>query len=86
MKGNENCRYRKLLIGLGWVVVWQLLALWVDNPLLLSTPGQTVWKLLILLKKPDFYRAVGSTLLRISAGAMCGFLAAAVLAAGSSPR
>ncbi len=83
MKGNENCRYRKLLIGLGWVVVWQLLALWVDNPLLLSTPGQTVWKLLILLKKPDFYRAVGSTLLRISAGAMCGFLAAAVLAAGS---
>ena len=76
-------RGRRLAIWLGWILFWQFLALVAGNPLLVPSPLETVRKLWVLLQKLDFYQAVGSTLLRISAGALCGFLVAAALAAGS---
>ncbi len=79
-------RGRRLAIWLGWILFWQFLALVAGNPLLVPSPLETVRKLWVLLQKLDFYQAVGSTLLRISAGALCGFLVAAALAAVTASR
>lgn len=75
---------RKALIILFWLAVWALLALAVDNRILLATPLETAAELFTLLKKSSFYHTAAMSLLRIGAGFLAGFAAAVLLAAGSS--
>lgn len=75
---------RKALIILLWLAVWALLALAVDNRILLATPLETAGELILLLKKSSFYRTAAMSLFRIGAGFFAGFTAAVLLAAGSS--
>lgn len=75
---------RKALIILFWLAVWVLLALAVDNRILLATPLETAVELIALLRKSSFYYTAAMSLLRIGAGFLAGFTAAVLLAAGSS--
>ena len=72
-------------IILFWLAVWFLLALAVNNKILMVTPLQTLKELLTLLTDGRFYRVVAGSLLRIAAGFVTGF-AAAVLFAALSKR
>lgn len=64
-----------------WLCVWQLAALLADNKLLFSGPPDTVRALCREISSPDFFRTVGSSLLRILAGFFTAFLCGGALAA-----
>ena len=51
-----------------WLLCWQGLSLWVNSPILLVSPVQTVQSLLRQLGRGSFWQAVGSTGLRILLG------------------
>lgn len=72
---------KKILIVLFWLLTWQLLALWVDNKILLVTPVQAIVALTNLIVTTDFWLTVTGSLVRIAAGFLLGFVSACVLAA-----
>lgn len=63
-----------------WLAVWALLALAVDQPLLLPAPGAVVRRLAQLALTAPFWLAVGATLLRILCGVAAGTLLGTLLA------
>ncbi len=75
---------RKLVIVLFWLSVWQMLALRVDNPILLVTPVRAALALAELLGEFLFWQTVGCSLLRIAVGFFMGVAAALALAALAS--
>ncbi len=92
-KGNRNIKdnrkagkyrkYRKYIIVTGWIVLWHILALAVDNKILLTTPLETARELVSLLGSVGFYLTVGKSFLRIGLGFAAGFAGAVLLAFGS---
>lgn len=64
-----------------WLCVWQLTTLLADNKLLLAGPLDTARALCREISSPDFFRTVGSSLLRIFAGFCAAFLCGGVLGA-----
>ena len=83
MKKLIHKRQRKWIIIAGWVICWQLLAMAVDNGILLAGPLETAQRLVSLLGGGGFFLTVGKSLLRMAIGFTAGFLAAVLLAAGS---
>jgi len=75
---------RKTGIILFWILVWHLLAVWVDNEILLVTPLQAAKALWELAGQTKFWQTLGMSLLRIGAGFALGALIALLLAATSS--
>ncbi|MCD8325495.1 MAG: hypothetical protein LUC90_02085 [Lachnospiraceae bacterium] len=71
---------RKLIIILGWLVLWQFLSLWVDNQILLVGPVTTLAALAERIVTFAFWKTVWFSFLRIGAGFLMGFLAGFVLA------
>ena len=63
-----------------WILVWQILALIVDNDILLASPCQTMCALWGLLGKGLFWRTVIMSLSRIGAGFLLGLASALLLA------
>lgn len=76
-------RGRKYIIIAGWLLVWQILAMAVDNGILLAAPLETAGEILALAGSGSFYLTVWKSFLRIAAGFLTGAGAAAVLALGS---
>ena len=72
---------KKILIILFWLLAWHLLALWVDNKILLVTPVQVLVSLANLIVTTDFWLTVTGSLVRIVAGFVLGFATACGLAA-----
>lgn len=75
-----NNYVKKVLILFFWLGVWTLLALAVDNRILLATPLQTADRLLLLLREKDFWLSAAGSFLRIGAGFLAGFCMALILA------
>ena len=63
---------KRLGIALFWLAVWQLLALLVHNPIMLVGPWETLLALLRMLPTPEFWRALGGSLLHILGGFLLG--------------
>ncbi len=82
--GKWKCLLRKVFIILFWLLVWHLLAIWVDNSILLVTPVQAIVALWELLWEVKFWQTIGISLVRIGAGFGLGAMAALLLAAVSS--
>ena len=76
-------KLRRTAIILFWLGIWTVLALFVNNKILMVTPTETAKELLRLLRDGDFYVSVGRSLLRIGTGFLAGFAVAVLLAAGS---
>ena len=72
---------RKAAILLFWIIVWYLLALWVDNSILLVTPWEMVKRLGELVVEVEFWQTISISLLRIGSGFLLGFVSALLLAA-----
>ncbi|MGN0401211.1 MAG: ATP-binding cassette domain-containing protein [Acetatifactor sp.] len=71
---------KKAAIILFWLSVWYLLALWMDNPILLVTPPEAVVALGKSMGTLVFWKTVFFSLLRIGAGFFLGTVAALILA------
>lgn len=63
-----------------WLLVWQVIAVWVDSDLLLPGPWTVVCTLAQLAGESDFWQATGFTLLRVFAGLAAGTLLGALIA------
>ncbi len=72
---------KKILVVVFWLLVWQMLAMWVDNKILLVTPLQALVTLGKLMMTGKFWLTVLGSLVRIAAGFLLGFVIACGLAA-----
>ncbi len=71
---------RKIIILLGWLLLWQLLALLVHRSILLVGPLETLQTLGRMLATRDFWQSLGFSFARIAAGFLLGSLLGIVLA------
>lgn len=78
-----NKYVKKGLILLFWLGGWTLLALAVDNRILVVTPPEAAKSLMRLLGEKDFWLSLERSLLRIGGGFLGGFCTALLLAAAS---
>ena len=79
----RNALLRRVLVIVFWLVVWQLLAMQVNKPVLFASPVQTFKALLSLLPKRTFWQSAASSLLRISAGFFLGLVLGVLIGAAS---
>lgn len=84
MMQNKGKRYvKKLIILLFWLGVWQILAMGVDNVLLVVTPLQALRALFIQAGQAEFWRSAFGSMWRIALGFLLGAVLALFLAAVS---
>ena len=83
MRNNYKKYIKKFIIVLFWLGVWQLLAMCVDNFLLVVTPLQALRALLTLAGETEFWRSAFGSLWRIALGFLLGAVLALFLAAVS---
>lgn len=81
----RNKFFRRIVILTFWLMIWLILALAVDNPILLVTPWDAFLRLWELASDLSFWQTVVNSLLRIGTGFLLGLLTAIVLA-GISAR
>lgn len=74
---------RKTVILLFWLIVWQLLAFWVDNEILLVSPWEAFVSFSAFLLDGGFWQTVLHSALRIGAGFVLGAMVGLVLAAAA---
>lgn len=70
---------RTTLIVLIWLVIWQILAVIVNNSILLSGPVDTVKALIDLGTQPSFYFSVGATACKVLIGFLIGLVTGTLL-------
>lgn len=81
---NKDKKYiRKTLIIFFWLAVWQILAMCVDNFLLVVTPMQVLRALFLLAGQAEFWQSAFGSLWRIALGFLLGAVLALLLAAVS---
>lgn len=72
------------MILAGWLIVWQLVSVWVGNNILMVGPLETLEALWINSITAGFWKTIGCSLLRIAAGFFAGAFAGLMLAALSA--
>ena len=88
MKRRLSPRLRRLLAAALWLLIWQLAAATVGQPILLASPASTLARLVKLVREAAFWRSIGYSLGHILAGyllAGAAGLLLAVLAGRFSP-
>ena len=81
MQNKGKIYVKKFIILLFWLGVWQILAMCVDNFLLVVTPLQALRALLTLAGQVEFWRSAFDSLWRIAFGFLLGAVLALLLAA-----
>lgn len=74
--------YRSTIIAV-WLIIWQLVSMWVDNSILLVGPLATLRILLEKIAEISFWQSIFGSLLRIVAGFLAGWILGLLLAAFS---
>lgn len=75
---TKNFIWRKLLIVLFWLIVWQIIAFSIHNPILLEGPIGVGKRFLEDLLTVQYYKTVGASVVRIMGGLLCGIVLAVV--------
>ena len=75
----KNKKIRKTVIVICWLVIWQILAVVVDNSILVVGPWEAAGALWHSLGNTDFWHIVGLSLLRIGSGFLGAFVAGVLL-------
>lgn len=67
-----NNRQKKTIIKTGiilfWIILWGIIAQWVNSPLVLPSPIKTVKGIFVLAGSVDFFVSIGITLFRVFSG------------------
>lgn len=80
MKKRKVTVLKKLLATLFWVAAWHILAVCMDNFLLLPTPVQVLRRLGEMMLTPDFWRITSVSIGRILLGAVSALVLGILLA------
>lgn len=83
MQNKGKIYVKKFIILLFWLGVWQILAMGVDNVLLVVTPLQALRALFIQAGQTEFWRSAFGSMWRIALGFLLGAVLALFLAAVS---
>ena len=83
MQNKGKIYVKKFIILLFWLGVWQILAMGVDNVLLVVTPLQALRALFIQAGQAEFWRSAFGSMWRIAFGFLLGAVLALFLAAVS---
>lgn len=75
--------WKKMLIIVFWLVVWQIVCLFVDNPIFFAGPLEMLKELVHMAGKRDFMASVFHSLLRIIGGFCIAFIPACLLASAA---
>lgn len=74
-------RYIRIaVIVLIWLAIWQILAVVINNSILLSGPFETVMALISLCSDPSFFMSVGATIGKVLLGFLIGLILGTELA------
>lgn len=84
MMNEKKDKVKKIIIVVGWLLLWQILSMCVENSILLTGPMETVQRLVVLSAQSDFWQACGGSLFRIAIGFGLGMLLGILLAMGSA--
>lgn len=71
--------FRKIVIAFSWLVLWQIVALVVNDPIVLVGPIETISTLYKKLFDTEFLLSVLSSVFRISVGFVMAFFVAVIL-------
>jgi NitT/TauT family transport system permease protein len=77
---KKRVLWKRALVWLIYLSIYQILYWLVDQDILLASPWQIISSLIRLIQEPAFYLAAGATLLRIAIGFGAGLLIGSVLA------
>lgn len=80
MKKTKKNYFRKVIICVGWLLVWQIISLAVGNKVLLVGPAETLRALLLHATEGAFWKACAGSVLRIGLGFVTGMLFGVILA------
>lgn len=69
-----------LAVALGWILIWQLLSLWVGKELLVPSPKSVIISLASLAGTVSFWETVSLSVVRIIIGYAAGVVAGVVIA------
>lgn len=86
MKKAEKNYFRKIIICIGWLLVWQLISLAVGNKILLVGPLETLRALILHATEVAFWQACAASVLRIGLGFVAGMLLGVTLAVISAHK
>lgn len=75
---------KKLFIIIGWLVLWQLVSMWVGNDILMVGPVTTGRALLENIVTASFWKTIGCSILRIAVGFLAGVFVGLIMAAMSA--
>ena len=75
--------WKKMLIIAFWLMVWQIVCLFVDNPIFFAGPLEMIKELVHMAGRRDFIDSVLHSLLRIMGGFCIAFLLACLLASAA---
>lgn len=70
----EKKSVRKTVILIFWIIIWQLMAVMIDNSILFTGPLEVIKELVNRMWDIDFYQTIGMSLMRITGGFLLGFL------------
>ena len=76
---EKNFIWRRLVIVLFWLAVWQIIAICIDNSILLEGPVGVGKRLIADLQTLEYYKTVAASILRIMGGLLSGVLVAVLL-------
>ena len=82
-KGNTKKGKIKLWAVLAWLLIWQLVSMWIGQEILLVSPVTVVFTVIKLAGTGEFWLSVASSMMRIAGGFLLA-VAAGVLLAGAS--
>ena len=84
---NNRLRWKsntiRILAAAFWILVWQLVSMWLKQEILLASPVSVVKKLWQFLPQADFWKTVGFSFVRIVSGFLLGLFAGTILAAAA---
>lgn len=80
---SKNYIWRRLLIILGWLLIWEILARVIDNRILLEGPVGVFKRLCEDLMTVQYHKTVAFSVLRIMSGLLAGLVLAIILGAFS---
>lgn len=75
---QKNFIWKKVLIILFWLLIWQIIAWIIDNKIILVGPIEVVKRLAEDIQTIVYYKTVGESVLRIMGGLLCGLVLAVV--------
>ncbi len=81
---SSSSYWAGLLVGLIWLLIWQLAYLAIGKDLLLASPAQVLASLVKQAGQKQFYQSTILSLLRIQAGFLLGLVFGSILALSTS--